>query len=156
MGVPDAGGRVRRELSILERWLVFNLVGAIGVLLQLSVLALLTRGLNVHYLVATACAVEAAVLHNFAWHERWTWADRARGGMAAKMARLGRFHLTNGALSLAGNVLLMTLFVEKFCMSYAPANLLAIGICSCLSFFAGDRLVYFHPDVKPRVTAGGR
>ena len=25
-------------------------------------------------------AVEAAVLHNFGWHERWTWRDRPRAG----------------------------------------------------------------------------
>jgi len=156
MGVPDTVEKSRRCPSLLERWLVFNLVGVFGVLLQLAVLALLTGSLHWHYLFATACAVETAVLHNFIWHERWTWAERAAGGPAARMARLVRFHLTNGALSLAGNVLLMALFVERFAMSNAPANLLAIGICSILNFFAGDRLVYIHPVVKPRWPADGR
>ena len=60
----------------LTRWLAFNGVGALGVIVQLAVLALLVHGASVHYLVATAIAVEAAVLHNFAWHQRWTWRDR--------------------------------------------------------------------------------
>lgn len=36
---------------------------------QLAVLAWLVRSLQMHYLPATAIAVEAAVLHNFFWHE---------------------------------------------------------------------------------------
>jgi putative flippase GtrA len=156
MGGIDTGKKARRDYSSVKRWLVFNLVGGFGILLQLAVLATLTRGLHWHYLVATACAVEAAVVHNFVWHERWTWAERAQGGLAARTARLGRFHLTNGAFSLAGNVLLMSLFAGRFGMNYTLANLLAIGICSVLNFFAGDRLVYIHPVIKPEAQADGR
>ena len=54
-------------------------MGLIGFALQLGVLALLLR-LGLHYLAATALAVELAVLHNFAWHERWTWRDRPPAG----------------------------------------------------------------------------
>ena len=156
MGLADTCRETRRDSSLLRRWFVFNLVGGLGILLQLAVLATLTRGLHWQYLAATACAVEAAVLHNFVWHELWTWAERAEGGLAARSARLGRFHLTNGAFSLAGNVLLMSLFVGRFGMNYTLANLLAIAICSVLNFFAGDRLVYIHPAIKPRARAEGR
>ena len=44
--------------------------------LQLAVVALLVRRGGVHYLWATAAGIETAVLHNFWWHECWTWADR--------------------------------------------------------------------------------
>jgi putative flippase GtrA len=124
----------------------------------LGVLAGLTRLPGCHYLTATAAAVEAAILHNFIWHEKWTWAERAGGGMLGMLGRLGRFHLTNGVLSLAGNLLLMRLFVGEFAMSYIMANFSAIAICSVLNFFAGDRLVFVgsgidedlhrHPDVN--------
>ena len=60
-----------------RRWLKFNLVGAIGIVVQLAVLGILNGILKLDYLPATALAVEAAVLHNFLWHERFTWADRA-------------------------------------------------------------------------------
>ena len=39
-----------------------------------GVLWLLAGPLRVHYLVATAVAIEVSVLHNFVWHLRWTWA----------------------------------------------------------------------------------
>ncbi len=46
-------------------------IGLIGFGVQLATLALLVLA-GWPYLVATCVAVEAAVLHNFAWHERWT------------------------------------------------------------------------------------
>ena len=58
------------------RWLKFNAVGAAGIGVQLAVLVSLRAGLHLHYLLATALAVEATVLHNFFWHKRFTWADR--------------------------------------------------------------------------------
>ena len=59
------------------RWITFNAVGSMGFGLQLLTLMALTDWAHVHYLVSTAIAVEVAVLHNFVWHERWTWSDRA-------------------------------------------------------------------------------
>ena len=57
------------------RWLKFNAVGALGMIVQLGSLGLLIHVLGMHYMLATALAVEAAVLHNFLWHRRWTWAE---------------------------------------------------------------------------------
>jgi putative flippase GtrA len=53
----------------------FVIVGALGFVVQIAALAALLAA-GCPYLIATAAAVEVAVLHNFAWHERWTWADR--------------------------------------------------------------------------------
>lgn len=58
------------------RWIKFNTVGAIGIGVQLAALAILRSRLKLNYLLATGIAVEIAVLHNFVWHERFTWADR--------------------------------------------------------------------------------
>lgn len=128
--------------ALFRRWLAFNTVGALGILVQLGALALFTRLLGWNYLTATAFAVEAAVLHNFVWHERWTWVERARGGMAAMFGRLTRFHLSNGFFSILGNVLLVKLFVDSIGMPVTIANLSAIAICSVLNFFAGEHLVF--------------
>jgi putative flippase GtrA len=136
-----ANGRLQGS-GIWKRWFVFNVVGALGIVVQLSALILLTGWLGLNYMFGTALAVEIAVLHNFAWHERWTWADRVRGGSFGRLSRLLRFHLANGLLSLGGNLLLMCLFAGEFGMNYAVANALAIAICSLLNFFAGDRFVF--------------
>jgi putative flippase GtrA len=54
--------------GLIGRWLKINFVGGLGIGVQLEALWLLVHWAQMHYMVATALAVEAAVLHNFAWH----------------------------------------------------------------------------------------
>ena len=118
----------------------FNGIGALGFAVQLAVLAVSIR-VGLHYVVATALAVETAVLHNFLWHERWTWRDRPAAG-PARLDRLWRFHVVNGLVSLTGNLVLMRIFVGALGMPPLPANLLAVLACALVNFGASDRLVF--------------
>jgi putative flippase GtrA len=136
--------------STLKRWLVFSSIGAIGIAVQMLILLALTSGLGIHYLPATGMAVESALLHNFLWHEHWTWADRVRDQKGGLFRRLLYFHLTNGAVSLAGNLALMWLFVEKLGWNYMLANAAAIALCSILNFVSGDRIVFRNSRVRLR------
>jgi putative flippase GtrA len=79
----------------IQRPATFALVGTIGVIVQLGTLEALTA-LGCHYLWATGLAVEAAVLHNFMWHQRFTWRDRSGSRLAETGVRLLRLHLSNG------------------------------------------------------------
>jgi dolichol-phosphate mannosyltransferase len=130
------------------RFVKFNSVGVGGFLLQIGVLAGLLH-LGVHYLAATAAAVEAAVLHNFLWHERWTWRDRPAAGRG-RLDRLWRFHALNGLVSLVGNVLLMRLLVGTAGLPPIPANLLAVLACSAVNYLASDRVVFAARPPAPR------
>jgi putative flippase GtrA len=87
----------------------FSLVGAIGIGVQLLVLVILIA-MKMNYLLATGLAVEAAVLHNFLWHRRFTWPDRAGRDVQSALAQLLRFHVSNGLVSMAGNLFLMRIF----------------------------------------------
>jgi putative flippase GtrA len=125
------------------RWLKFNAVGGMGVAVQLAALALFKSGLHLHYLLATAAAVELALLHNFVWHERWTWKDRGAGGRAG---RLVRFHLANGLVSIAVNLVLMRILIGRLHWPYLAANVAAIAAGSVVNFFLGDLLVFRRGD----------
>jgi putative flippase GtrA len=127
------------------RWLKFNAVGGMGIAVQLAALALLKSGLHVNYLLATAAAVELALLHNFVWHERWTWRDRGAGG---RVGRLVRFHLANGLVSIAVNLVLMRILVGRMHWPYLAANVAAIAAGSVVNFFLGDLLVFRRGDVQ--------
>jgi putative flippase GtrA len=127
--------------SVLAHWLKFNAVGVIGVGVQLVVLVLLKTGLGLHYLLATFLAVEATILHNFIWHERWTWIDRTAGATGV-LGRLVRFNLANGMVSLGGNLGLMWFFVSRFHLNYLVANLVSIVLCSIVNFVVSDKLVF--------------
>ena len=126
----------------MSRWLVFNAVGVFGAVLQLTVLAVLVHGVAVHYLLATVAAVECAVLHNFLWHERWTWRDRPAGSRAERLSRLVRFHLLNGAVSFAGNVALMAILSGRFGLTPVVANIAAVTACSLVNFAGSEWLVF--------------
>lgn len=154
-GTPGVWRRLTRfweESAQLHRWIAFTFVGLLGVLVQLSALALLTGALGVHYLLGTGLAVEAAVLHNFVWHERWTWSDLSGHDRKGLWKRLLRFHLANGAPSIGGNLALMSLLVGAWSVNYAPASVLSITVCSLLNFFASDRLVFQGTPLGHRKT----
>ena len=138
----------------LRRWLVFNTVGLAGVAVQLVALAAGTELLRLDYRVATALAVEAAILHNFAWHERWTWRDRG-GGRRGRWMRLLQFNAVAGAVSITANVVLTASYVTLLGIHYLLANLAAIASCSLVSFLANDRLVFRAPHDRPAPALAG-
>ena len=127
---------------VLRRWATFNVVGIMGVGVQITTLVMLRDWSQMDYLPATALAVQAAVLHNFVWHERWTWRDRTASHDSSMWARLLRFNLTIGALSIGENLLFMELLVGRLEIHYLSASLIAIACCSVLNFVASDRLVF--------------
>jgi putative flippase GtrA len=132
------------------RWLTFNAVGALGIAVQLAVLLGLKTGLHLSYLLATALAVEAAVVHNFLWHERHTWADRVQPSWRRSLPRLLRFNLTTGGVSIAGNLALMKVMVGWGHLNYLVANGLAIAVCSVVNFLLSDRIVFGFDAARPR------
>lgn len=129
------------QRTTFQRWLAFNFVGAGGIAVQLALLAALTAA-GLHYLLATAIAVEGAVLNNFAWHERWTWIDRTNSGTKQTLARLLRFNASVGAISIIQNLVFMKILAGSFGIPYLAANLISITLCSLLNFFLSDRLVF--------------
>ena len=124
------------------RWIKFNAVGAGGIVVQVAVLSVFRSRLKLEYLLATGLAVEIAVIHNFLWHERFTWADRPATRWVHTLFRLVKFNASNGAVSMVGNLGLMRLLVGEVKFNYVAANLVAIVLCSLVNFLLGDRLVF--------------
>lgn len=126
----------------MRRLGIFSLVGAAGAVVQLASLALLVHGFGVPYLPATALAVALAVQHNFLWHERWTWRDRAGAARASRWRRCLALHLGNGFVSIVGNLVVMALAVDALGLAPLPANVVAIGACAATNFLVADRIVW--------------
>jgi putative flippase GtrA len=122
------------------RAVAFVAVGAGGFAIQQAALTALTAMLHYPVPLATAIAVEAAVLVNFCCHEAWTWRDRREG--EARLTRLARFHAANGATSLVGNVVVTSLGVSVLGFTPAMANALAVGLLAVLNYTAADRWVF--------------
>jgi putative flippase GtrA len=118
------------------RWGKFNLVGVVGMLVQLGALAVFVQLVPGHYLCASAAALEVTLLHNFVWHCKFTWRDRRDD--AGLATRLMRFHLTNGLVSMIGNLVLTRILVHDARMAVLEANGIAILCCSIVNFCLSD------------------
>ena len=129
----------------LARWWRFNLVGIIGFAVQMAALYLLRRTCGAHYLLASAAALELTLLHNFLWHLRFTWRDRR---MASPLLQLARFQLSNGLVSLAGNLLIVRLLVRDLRIPLMAANTVAVLLCAVANFYLGDVWAFSHRSEK--------
>ena len=119
----------QKPMTPLTRFLRFNLVGFLGIFVQLTTLALLNRAIPAHYLLTSTLAVELTLLHNFTWHLHYTWPKTSSPTTA-----LLRFHLSNGLISVLGNLALMRLFVHSLHAPILLANTLTIALCGLANF----------------------
>lgn len=129
-------------MSPLTRFLRFNLVGLLGIITQLTALALLNHTIPAHYLLTSTFAVELALLHNFIWHLHYTWPETSQLHTREGFTALLRFHLSNGLASLLGNLALMRVFVCSMHLPILLANALAIAFCGLANFFLAHHLVF--------------
>ena len=127
-------------MSTLIRWGKFNLVGAAGMAVQLAALAFFNRCAPGHYLLASAAALELTLLHNFVAHLHYTWRDRSDNSLL--LTQLVRFHLSNGMVSMLGNLALMRLLVGVAHIPLLAANTIAILCCSILNFCLGNNWAF--------------
>jgi putative flippase GtrA len=127
----------------MTRFLRFLVAGLGGFAVQIATLAALTQLLGVHYVIATAIAVEVAILANFVSHELWTWRTRLREyGGAGTLGRLLRFNALTALTSIAGSVLVTTFLVETVSMVPIVANSISVIVLGALNFVGSDRFVF--------------
>lgn len=119
------------------------MVGTAGLAIQLIVLWLLTRTAALPAMAAMI-AVETALLHNFVWHEAWTWRSAQRAG---RLSRLMRFHAATGSISLASNTVFTMLIRDWLGIPLLAANVMAVGIMAILNFAVADRWVFRRASI---------
>jgi putative flippase GtrA len=140
----------------------FTGVGALGVGVQIAVIAWLANAWHVDYRSATLAGVAAAIVHNFLWHRHWTWGDvrAATGGRpytddgqqdtGDTAMTFVRFVAANGLVSIGGNVAVMAVLVGGAHVPIVPANAVAIALCSLANFWLADRVVFTRRDRESR------
>jgi putative flippase GtrA len=149
-------GAVRRQPAgvAVPRPVRFVSVGMMGFLVQTLTLHGLTAWAGVPYIAATVAAVEVAILHNFLWHEGWTWQQRA-GSADGRGARLLRFNGLSALVSMTGNVALTALLVEIGAFPVLLANVVAVVALSVFTYAALGRWVFLEAAVRPSTAHAG-
>jgi putative flippase GtrA len=125
----------------------FFTVGWMGFLVQMTAFVVLTHVVHASWLWATAAAAELSIVHNFFWHERWTWKDRREFSGLSTAAKFARFNLATGVVSVGANLGLVSLFVITLDVPPVVANVLAVATLSVINFVVTDRWVYVAAGV---------
>jgi putative flippase GtrA len=106
---------------------------------QAAVLWTLIEAFGIPTSFAVGLAVFAAVSHNFAWHERFTWPGCAPGG---RVKRWIAFNATTGALSIVANVALTGMIARQTGLPIVAANLIAVGVLSVATFIVSGEFIF--------------
>jgi len=103
------------------RLLKFGAVGVTGVIINTTILYVLSRWVGVPLLLSSAIGVELAIVSNFIWNNRWTFACRNRS-----LARFVKFNVA----SLVGLTVNVTAVwgLTRAGLYFLIANLVGIGI----------------------------
>lgn len=116
----------------------FGLVGGVGFIVNLAVYTLLVHGAGLEYRVASVVAWLVAVVNNFVLNRHWTFS--ARDGLAHRQAvRFLLVSLVTEVISL----LVLTALVEGAGLAKVPAQAIAVGAATPLSFL-GNKLWSFR------------
>lgn len=159
-GVNGLQRAVLWALGLLERYrfIKFGIVGASGVVVNLTVLYLgheyLFNAIEASYkkpYLSLALAIALATLNNFTWNRLWTWSDRVKALEAGEVQpvslrllglEFGQY-VTASAFGSALQYVLTLLLSGS--MDYRIANIIAIIAASVSNFLANDRWTFKRP-----------
>lgn len=114
------------------RFLKFCVVGAAGVIVNLTTLYLLTTS-GLFYLASGAVGIEMGLLTNFFLNKAWTFRDRGVEGLKPILNALGRDHLVRSGGALL-NILLLWILTDFLGLYYLLSQLIGIGIATSWNF----------------------
>ncbi|HEY7416132.1 MAG TPA: glycosyltransferase family 2 protein, partial [Ktedonobacteraceae bacterium] len=130
------------ETRELQRLAKYCLVGTLGVIMNMGVLALLARA-GMAYLQAGALAVETAIGTNFLLNELWSFADHARRhrGVIPRLARFLKFNVfCAGGATLS--LITLWLLTEYVGFHYLLSNLVGITIATAWNYGMNANLTW--------------
>jgi putative flippase GtrA len=132
----------QKMLPLVRKWMRFNAIGVMGVGVQLSVLMVLRTYFNFNPFVATFFALQFALVHNFLWHQRWTWSGNRTIGRRAAFRRFVRYTSSSGTISTVGTLCFTALLFQALNLPYVVCNLMAIGACNIANFLFSHTFVF--------------
>lgn len=145
------GARYLRHLAQLRfnaetiRFMRFLLIGLTGLLVNTLVLAAMTDGMRLFYLLSAVVATQASTLWNFALTERWVFSDRTNRSGALR--RLAIFVvMNNAALALRGPMMfLLTSFLG---VHYIISNIISLIAIMVVRYTLADKVIWASASTK--------
>lgn len=121
----------------------FAIVGAIGTVVNLSILYLLTDIFKIYYLISEIIAFFISVLNNYVINKIWTFKEEFKENMVKKFIQ----YSIVSVISLAVNIIILFVLVEYFYIWYIFAEVIAI-VAAFLVNFVGNKLWTFRENIN--------
>ena len=135
----------KQEVTRFARFLT---VGAIGTLLDFSILTLLKLA-ELPTLAANSLSFAAGLLNNFTWNRLWTFRDTVNIDWRRQLVQFTMVSLVGLGLS---NLIVLSLegifstWLGSAQWSYLPAKVLATGVVVFWNYFANRTWTFKHLD----------
>lgn len=127
------------------RLLKFGIVGASGIVVNMSILYLFVEYVKFPYFVASLIAIELSILSNFTINLVWTWKDRV--SKVSFWTKLLRYHIGVGVTAFAGNYLILIGLTEWFGIHYLLSNLVGIAVGTAINFIVNDLWTFKNSEM---------
>ena len=145
-------GRFSRQVNFpINRFIRFGLVGLSGVVVDMTLLYLLSdpTTLGLPLTRSKIIAGEVAIINNFLWNDSWTFADIAvmQQGWRQRLKRFLKFNIICLA-RLVLNVLVLNIVFNFLIPNRYVANLIAIAVATIWNFWVNLKLSWRVTQVK--------
>jgi dolichol-phosphate mannosyltransferase len=148
-----SSGRISRLAQRMDfpmgRFLRFGFVGLSGVVIDMGLLYLFHTVWGFALTRSAIFAAEFAILNNFFWNDRWTFADVAQQqrSLSKVFKRLLKFNLVC-LMGLVLKVLLLNILFNGLGVNEYLANLVAIAIVTVWNFWINLKLNWRVTEIK--------
>ncbi len=124
--------------NVIKEFAKFAFVGAIGTLINITILYFLTEKAGIYYIISAIFAFLVAMTNNFILNKIWTFKEKIKSDLGKKYLKFGLVSV----LTLLVNLFFLYIFTEFFGIYYIISQVLAIGIALILNFF-GNKIWTF-------------
>jgi len=128
----------------IKRILKFQVVALGGTVVNMGVLWLLKGQFHWPVVLAGACAIELAIIHNFTWHYFKTWKDRVAMNVKDYLFRLLKYNGVTASIDFLVNLTVLIVLTKYFDVYYLLANGLGMLAGPVLKYLANEYLVFKH------------
>ncbi|MCD6417444.1 GtrA family protein [bacterium] len=128
--------------EIFKRIIKFQIVAWGGTVVNLGVLWILKGKLGINVVIAGACAIELAIIHNFTWHFFVTWKDRVKRNLKDYIIRLLKYNAVTASIDFTVNLGILWLLTTYFDVHYLLADIIGMIAGPLFKFIANEFLVF--------------
>lgn len=127
-----------------RRIIKFQFVAWIGTLINMGVLWVLKGLMDMPLMIAGACAIELAIIHNFTWHYFLTWRERVHYTVSDYFLRLVKYNLVTASIDFVVNLTVLYVLTKYFGVYYLVANIMGMLAGPILKFLANEFFIFRH------------